>query len=108
MNINYTVLTFLNPLVEELKKTLAQTLLASFEAKQTDAATMREAANYILDNSASVKTDADASVFLEKLKTQWPLFEDVYRVYSYRANKDKEKEVLERLRSHIKGFSFKQ
>jgi hypothetical protein len=90
---------------DELQKTVAQLLISALENHQMAAYDMQQAAGYFLDAIVTVKTDQDVAQLLADMKTQWPLFEDVSRVYAYKANKDKEKEVIERLRTHISQFS---
>jgi len=92
-------------LKNEVKATLLQTIISGLEAKTLTLAGMKESANYILDHIEKIKNYSQFMIFMDELKTKWPIFKNSYDLYSNKFYQEKEKQVISKLSSYIKSQS---
>ena len=90
-------------LKNEVKATLLQTIISGLEAKTLTLAGMKESANYILDHIEKIKNYSQFMIFMDELKTKWPIFKNSYDLYSNKFYQEKEKQVISKLSSYIKS-----
>ncbi len=88
-------------LKKEVEKFLVEKIITALEAKQINIAQMKESSAYILDNIVPVKNYSDFILFLEKLKSKWSIFTEVFGLYKNKFYKDKEKVMINRLSQYI-------
>jgi len=92
-------------LKNEVKASLLQTIISGLEVKTLTLASMKESANYILDHIEKIKNYSQFMVFMDELKTKWPIFKNSYDLYSNKFYQEKEKRMIDKLSSYIKKQS---
>ena len=92
-------------LKNEVKSTLLQTIISSLEAKSLTLLGMKESARYILEHIEKIENYSQFMLFMDELKTKWPVFKNSYDLYSNRFYQEKEKQVIDKLSSYIKSQS---
>jgi hypothetical protein len=90
-------------LKNEVKASLLQMIISGLEAKTLTLSGMKESANYILDHIEKIKNYSQFMVFMDELKTKWPIFKTSYDLYSNIFYQEKEKQVISKLQSFIKS-----
>ena len=95
--------TFDEKLKNEVKAALLQEIISSLEAKNLTLVGMKESANYILDHIEKIKNYSQFMVFMDELKSKWPIFKNSYNLYSNKFYQEKEKQVINKLSSYIKS-----
>lgn len=89
-------------LKNEVKASLLQMIISGLEAKTLTLVDMKKSANYILDHIEKIKNYSQFMVFMDELKTKWPIFKNSYDLYSNKFYKEKEEEVINKLQGFIK------
>ena len=90
-------------LKNEAKANLLQAIISGLEKKTLSLTQMKASANYILDHIEKIKNYSQFIVFMDNINDQWPIFEDVLKIYSNRFYQEKEKHVIDKLSSYIKS-----
>lgn len=90
-------------LKNEVKASLLQMIISGLEAKTLTLVGMKESANYILNHIEKIKNYSQFMVFMDELKTKWPIFKNSYDLYSNKFYQEKEKEVISKLQGFIKS-----
>ncbi len=88
-------------LKDEAKKSLVNKIILGLEMKQIDLTQKKDSASYILDHIEEVKNYSEFVLFLDALKSKWPIFLDVYNIFKNRFYQEKEKAVIDRLTNYI-------
>lgn len=96
---------FDNKIKDEVKRNLLEKIIVGLELKRMDIAEKKESANYILDRIDSIKDYNGLILFLDALKTKWPIYSDVYNLFKNRFYQEKEKDVINKLTSYIHQFN---
>ena len=92
-----------DPQKKELKKKLVTVMLDDFSANKLTQTDMQDASNIILDEVPKLQTIDDLTLFLQDLKSVWPLFSKVHLDYKGIQTKAKEKQIIDRLSTYIKN-----
>lgn len=87
-----------------MKKKLVDRLIFGLRNKQLTIAQMKSSARFILDKIDKLNDLSSLILFLDELKTKWPVYETVFISYKYLLNQKKEEEMIKRLSSYIKNF----
>ncbi len=94
---------FNDTLKNKVKADLLQAIISGLAKKTLTLAGMKASANYILDHIEAIKNYSQLMVFMDELKIRWPIFENVYKLYSNKLYQEKEQEVISRLQGFIKS-----
>jgi hypothetical protein len=87
----------------EVKATLLQTIISGLETNALTLTDMKESANYILDHIEKNKNYSQFIVFMDELKSKWPIFKNSYNLYSNKFYQEKENAVINKLQGFIKS-----
>lgn len=87
----------------DAKASFIRHIITGLETKRLTLPEMKESANYILDHLDKIKNYSEFIVFLDQLKTKWPIFTQVFGLYNNKFYQEKEKVVIDRLSKFIKS-----
>jgi len=90
---------------KQLSKELVQQIIYGLETKQLNLLQMKASASYVLDNLNKIKEQSQLIAFLENLKSQWPVYTNLYTIYKNKLSQNREKIVLDKLTSYINTVS---
>ncbi len=90
-------------LKNKVKADLLHAIISGLEAKTLNLVGMKASANYILDHIEAIKNYSQFMVFMDELKTKWPVFKNSYNLYGNKFYQEKEKEVISKLQGFIKS-----
>ncbi len=90
-------------LKSEMKKKLVDRLIFGLREKKLTIPQMKSSAQFILDKIDKLNDLSSLILFLDELKTKWPVYDTVYTSYKYLLNQKKEEELIKKLTTYIKS-----
>lgn len=92
----------IKPYVEETEKRILDNIISSLDRKDLEEGKARECARDVLAKIDNIKTYDELVLWLESLTEKYPFVKDIYVLMKNRFYKEKEKDIIDRLRLQIK------